>query len=28
MAEVKPGHAVRCFLFQQCVEALVSEARE
>jgi peptide/nickel transport system ATP-binding protein len=26
MVEVKPGHAVRCFLFPQCVEAL-AEAR-
>jgi peptide/nickel transport system ATP-binding protein len=27
MVEVKPGHAVRCFLFPQCVEALAAEAR-
>jgi peptide/nickel transport system ATP-binding protein len=27
MAEVKPGHAVRCFLYPQCVEELGAEAR-
>jgi len=27
IVEVKPGHAVRCFLFPQCVEALGAEAR-
>jgi peptide/nickel transport system ATP-binding protein len=27
MVEVKPGHAVRCFLFPQCVEALGTEAQ-
>jgi peptide/nickel transport system ATP-binding protein len=27
MVEVKPGHAVRCFLFPQCVEALGAESR-
>jgi len=27
MAEVKPGHAVRCFLHPQCVEALDTEGR-
>ena len=27
MAEVRPGHAVRCFLYPQCVAALASGAR-
>jgi peptide/nickel transport system ATP-binding protein len=27
IVEVKPGHAVRCFLYPECVEALAAEAR-